>query len=392
MDPHEPHWRSNTSFSPPPPRWDYQFQSEGLRYGSNDSIQLFGSSTSPNSKESRSLLRGHCQTSHQYSASDGAGLYFSSPSETSLVLPWTPPPVQEISIDELETSSKRDSTWGSLSFTPTMEGTSRAPDGVGSTSSRSDGSEYEHTAKLHLPTHCNFPSRRSFMSKPIHPLSFPIQTSTKGASLSATEYEITTSHRDTHGSSSGSSSIDLTDILEPFQSENLGPVYNPAEEFKCGLCERFLSQRSPWSSRRIVRSGDLPVAGVLSCRHVFHAECLEQSTLLKARRSDPPCPLCFKAGEMNNSPEQQQQRFFSRSRSNFPRLRAYAEDGPSSRPWGCAQAGDCVEGALCAQQHNSGMLLLNRSRVRKTLSLKGERFIRSRGPGSCSKTAADPNV
>ncbi|GAB4840033.1 hypothetical protein Ancab_020742 [Ancistrocladus abbreviatus] len=408
MGPHEPYWRTNTSFSPPPARWDYRFQSEGLRYGSNDSIQLFGSSTSSNSKESRNWLRGNYHQTHQYSASDGTGLYFSSPSDTSLIQPWTSPPVQEISIDEFETSAKRDPASGPLPFLPMMEGTSRMLDGGGSTSSRSDGSECEHMAKLHLSAHRSFPSRRSFMSKPIHPLSFPMLTSTRealgGSNPGFPEYDATTPQREAHRSSSGSSSIDVTDISEQFESDNLDRGNNPAEGFRCGLCERLLSQRSPWSSRRIVRSGDMPVTGVLSCRHVFHAECLEQTTP-KARKNDPPCPLCLKSEE--NSPEQ---RAFSRLRNNFPRLRPFTEEG-SSRPWGCAQAGDCVEGVLRAPQRSS-MLLLNRNRLRKSLSLKGtmgkdfpgkwskggsyplqrlgERFI-GRGPGGCSKAAAGPS-
>ncbi|KAI3729202.1 hypothetical protein L6452_17855 [Arctium lappa] len=36
------------------------------------------------------------------------------------------------------------------------------------------------------------------------------------------------------------------------------------------------------------------------------------------------------------------------------------------RPWGCGQAGNCVEGAL-----SHAMLLLNRNRIKKSRSLKG---------------------
>ncbi|GAB2280258.1 hypothetical protein Dimus_014900 [Dionaea muscipula] len=365
---------------------------------------------SSNSKASRRWLRGNHHPTHRYSASDGAGLYFSSPSDTSLFQPWTPPPVQEISVDDFENSSKRDPVWGPLTFTPTMEGSSTLQDGGGSTSSRSDGSEFEHGAKLNSSNHyCNFPSRCSFMSKPIHPLSFPIQNPAKE---DADQYDATTasaSQRETRGSSSGgSSSIDLTDISEPFESENLGRgrlggASNPAAEgSKCGLCERFLSQKSPWSSRRIVRSGDMPVTGVLACCHVFHAECLEQTTP-KARKSDPPCPLCYRTPteeEEEDSPEQQQQQLVvTRLKNNLPKFGPFEEEEGSSRAWGCAQAGDCVEGALRGpQRSSSSMLLVNRNRMRKSLSgkefpgkwsksssyplqLRGERFV-GRGPGS----------
>lgn len=207
------------------------------------------------------------------------------------------------------------------------------------------------------------------MSKPIHPLSFPAQTPPREASdltlAGFTEFDAATPQRDGHRWSSASSSIDFADVSESFEAEISGrPCNNMSDGFRCGLCERFLSQRSPWSSRRIVRSGDMPVTGVLSCCHVFHAECLEQTTP-KTRKNDPPCPLCARLEE-ENLPEQQG---FSRLRTGFPRLRPISDDG-SSRPWGCTQVGDCVEGALHAPPRNS-MLLLNRSRIKKNLSLKG---------------------
>ncbi|GMH31170.1 hypothetical protein Nepgr_033013 [Nepenthes gracilis] len=391
----EPYWQLNTSFSPTPPLWDYRFEYEGLPYGTNDSVQLFGASTSSNSEESQSWLRGNCQPIHQCSASDAARLYFNSPPETSLVQPWIAPPVQEICVDEFETSAKRDPVWGLLPFMPTMEGTFTMPDGGGSTSSHSDDNEYKNTAKLHLSTQHNFLSRRSFISKPIHPLSLPTRTSTKEVSVRTSEYDVMTSQM--HGSGSGSSSIESTDTSEPFESENPDRGDQISSDYKCGLCDRLLSQRSLLSSRRIVRSGDLPITGVLSCQHIFHAECLSQ-TIPKAWRSDPPCPLCFKLEE--NSPER---RVVSPLRNNFIRPRPFAKDRPS-RHWGCAQAGDCVEGALPAPQRNS-MLLLNPNRMKKDLSLKGnelpgkwsksgsyplqllgERFI-GRRPGGCSKMA-----
>lgn len=409
---HEPYWRTNTSFSPPTPRWDYRFHSEGIQYGSTDSNQLFGS-TSSNSKESRSWTGGGYRPTHQYSASEGGALYFSSPSDTSLVQPWTPPPTQGINIDEYEMSIKRDQIQGSLPFTPIMEGTYMVPDGGGSTSSRSDGSEFEHTGKLHLSTPRNFSSRRSFMSKPIHPLSFPIHSTRDEASGSPaagfSEYDaIATPQRETHRLSSGSSSIDLTDISDQYDPDFLARASNPSESSKCGLCERLLSQRSPWSSRRIVRNGDLPTTGVLSCRHVFHAECLDQTTL-KSQKSDPPCPLCSKLVERENSPEQHA---FPRLRNTFPRLRTFSEEGPS-RSWGCVQAGDCVEGALHTPQRGS-MLLLNRNRMKKNLSSKGNSSKEIPGKpkkpssyplhlfggrsndhgagGGCSKTGASPSM
>lgn len=376
MGPHEPYWRINTSFSPPPERWDYHYQNEGLRYGSNDSLQLFESSTSSNSKESRSWMRGSYQHGHQYPASDATMVDCSSPSDTAL-MPWTPPPMQGISNDDLETTTKRESMSGPLLFTPTMEGASIMQDGRGSTSSRSDGSDFDHTAKLRLLTQRSYPSRRSFKSKPVHPLSFSHQFPSREAS------------ENTYRMSSSSSSMDLTDIAEQFDSGNLGQTsINQTENFRCGFCDRLLSQRSPWSSKRIVRSRDMPVTGVLSCKHIFHAECLDQTTP-KSQKNDPPCPLCLKSEEAQTS--------------SFSGLKASTEDVGPSRQWGCAQGGDCVEGAVRGP-HRSSMLFLGRNRTKKNLTLKSNSSKEFPGKlmkigshplqllGSCSKAAAGPSM
>lgn len=106
MGPHEPYWRTNSSFSPPPSRWDFQLQPEALSFGSHDGIQLFGSSASSNSRESRGWVRGNNLTNHQFLVSDGVGPYLSSPSDISPTQQWTPPVIQEISTDDYSTSRR----------------------------------------------------------------------------------------------------------------------------------------------------------------------------------------------------------------------------------------------------------------------------------------------
>lgn len=107
MDPNEPFWRTNTSFSPPPSRWDFRFQSEGLPYSLNDGIQLYGSSTSSNGKDSEGWVRGNHLYDLHYSASEGTGVFLSSPSEFSQGPQWMPPAIQEISIDDYESRTRR---------------------------------------------------------------------------------------------------------------------------------------------------------------------------------------------------------------------------------------------------------------------------------------------
>ncbi|XP_057448206.1 uncharacterized protein LOC130739810 [Lotus japonicus] len=385
MGPNEPYWRTNTSFSPPPTRWDFRFQSEGLPYSLSDGVQLYdGSPTSSNSKESRAWVRGNQLYDLQYAASDGTGVFLSSPSDLSQGPQWTPPAIQEISIDDYETLTRKGPhPSGLASFTCTKEGTSKNPNRGGSMSSQSESSESESTTKSNLSFQRNFSNHRSFISKPIHPLSFPDITTTRDAFDPAvttfTEFDTSTPLRDGQRWSSASSSQDFADVTESFELETPSHPHIPSDGSRCRLCERFLSQRSPWSTRRIVRSGDMPTAGILPCRHVFHAECLEQTTP-KTRKSDPPCPVCVKFEE-ENSPDQ---RGTLRLRNGFPRLKPFCEDGPS-RSWGCSQAGDCVAGALHAQPRNA-MFLLNRNRIKRNLSSKGN--LSKEFPGKIRKSGA----
>lgn len=137
------------------------------------------------------------------------------------------------------------------------------------------------------------------MLKPVHPVTLPPEFPPSDETLHSCDF-------------------DLTDVSEP--------IINQSYVYKCGLCERLLSQRSPWSSRWILRSEDMPVTGVLSCRHVFHAECLDQITP-KVRKNDPLCPVCSKSST-------------------------------------------CVEGPISAPSRNT-MLVFTRNQVKKSISLKG---------------------
>ncbi|XXG41001.1 hypothetical protein AAC387_Pa01g1570 [Persea americana] len=183
----------------------------------------------------------------------------------------------------------------------------------------------------------NFSSRHSFMSKPVYPLVYqnPVSDSEACGSVDETNFIMPApNNKSSPMWSESPSSLDLKfhntltelqkmeaspdpsmssrregfryarsndmgfdgqsiDMTERLYLENVRLPYNPTDDQKCGLCGRLLVQKSPWSSYRIVRSGDMPIAGVLPCNHVFHAECLEQKTP-KTQVHDPPCPVCQK--------------------------------------------------------------------------------------------------
>lgn len=90
-----------------------------------------------------------------------------------------------------------------------------------------------------------------------------------------------------------------------FDSENLGSIHGKISESSsrfscsssidlqsCGACSKLLTERSSWSSQKIIAGPDLSVVAVLICGHVFHAECLE-TIIPEADKYDPACPICM---------------------------------------------------------------------------------------------------
>ncbi|XP_010276444.1 PREDICTED: uncharacterized protein LOC104611184 [Nelumbo nucifera] len=339
MDLGEPRWRTNSSFSPPPSRrWDCRFQSDGLSHGA----LLCGSSLSSNGKGSRGRVRSDQCTHHHQSVSDGVFSYFGSP-DNFQAPQWTPP-VQKFNFGQCSTPSMGGSKPGTSIFPRSTErpftgGPSAASNSFGSPSSLSESSPLGSTNKLPITSSsCNFSSRRFFISKPVYPLVFHNPVSDCEPSVSADTSSISrfipsenrTSPSHWPENSSGLFQKTLTELQkmdgspEPSTSSrregfrlsiastddigydggegfdisehidlDLGsPNYSTGDQ-KCGLCGRLLWQKSPWSSYRIVRGGDMPIAGVLHCSHIFHADCLEQATP-KTQIHDPPCPLCLK--------------------------------------------------------------------------------------------------
>ncbi|XP_077230803.1 uncharacterized protein LOC143863906 [Tasmannia lanceolata] len=339
MDPTEPHWRTNSSFSPPPSRrWDCRYQSDGLSRGSHGA-PLFGSSLSSNSKGSRSRVSSEQYPNHQHTVSDGVLSYFGSPSDNFQDPHWTPP-VQNFNFTEFATP-----VGGSRPDTPLFaQSTEVTSNNFESPSPLSESALWESSSKqpVSLPQR-NFSGRRSFMSKPVYPLVFqnpvsdsevfglsdtasdsrltpcenrtsPVWANSSTSNLelkfhkTLTEFEKMEASPDPRASSrregfrwSNASSYDMgldresIDMSENIDLENFRPF-----DQKCGLCGRLLCQKSPWSSYRIVRSSDMPIAGILPCSHVFHADCLEQTTP-KTQIHDPPCPTCLKTASWTDS-------------------------------------------------------------------------------------------
>jgi len=348
MDPTEPRWRINSSFSPPTSRrWDCRYSSDGLPHRVHDAPHdhpPYVSSLSSHSKGSRSAFGSDQYLNHHHSVSDGAFSYFGSPADSLQAPRWTPS-LQRFDLGEFSTPAG-----GSRPETSDYPQSSERP--LTATSSFSSASPFSESSQLasssskqpapYLPR--NHMGRRSFMSKPVYPLVFrnPVSESEACRMLEVTNAGRATPSDDSQASPlwrrslaspelkfhnalnelgkmeaspepntssrregfrwSNASSYDFgydgdaIDISDHISIESQRSPTSSVRFLKCGLCERFLRQKSPWTSNRIVRNADMPVAAVLPCRHAFHADCLEESTP-KTEVHDPPCPLCTRATE-----------------------------------------------------------------------------------------------
>jgi len=345
MDPTEPRWRMNSSFSPPASRgWDCMYSSDGLPHRTHDAPHdhpPYVSSLSSHSKGSRSAFGSDQYLNHHHSVSDGALSYFGSPVDSLQAPRWTPS-LQRFDLGEFSTPAGGPKPESSDHH----QSSERHLTAVSSFSSASPYSETSQMASSskrpasHLPR--NHLGRRSFMSTPVYPLVFRNPVSEAGASgmpeasnagrttpsddsqvspvwrrsLTSPELKFhdtlselrkmeaspgpnTSSRREGFRWSSASSydfgyDGEAIDISDHISVESQRSPTSSMSFLKCSLCERFLRQKSPWSSNRIVRNTNMPVAAVLPCRHVFHADCLEESTP-KSEVHDPPCPLCARA-------------------------------------------------------------------------------------------------
>jgi len=347
MDPTEPRWRINSSFSPPTSRrWDCRYSSDGLPHRVHDASHdhpPYVSSLSSHSKGSRSAFGSDQYLNHHHSISDGAPSYFGSPSDSLQAPRWTPS-LQRFDLGEFSTPAggSRPET---SDYPQSSERQLTATSSFSSASPFSESSQLASSSKQpapYLPR--NQMGRRSFMSKPVYPLVYRNPVSETEASRMA---EVTNAGRTTPSDDSQASPLwrrslaspelkfhsalselgkmeaspepntssrregfrwsnassydfgydgDAIDISDHISIESQRSPTNSVRFLKCGLCERFLRQKSPWTSNRIVQNTDMPVAAVLPCRHVFHADCLEESTP-KTEVHEPPCPLCTRAAD-----------------------------------------------------------------------------------------------
>lgn len=347
----QPHWRTNSSFSPPPSRiWDCRLQSDVLPRGYGTNRLSFSS----NRKRRRSRLGSDRITSHHHSVSDGVLSYNDSPPNSAQASRRWTSPIQKFKVGEMAGPSVGGSRSEASPYPPCTERyipvkAAAASPSFGSPSSFSEFDTWESTRQqpYFLPGRH---SRRSHLSKAVYPMLFhnPVSDfetfddaqasslgrSTPGEDRISPSYwhedglyredkfyralaelrkleaspDLNTSSRRDGFRWSNASSYDLgfdgerCVITDNTDREETASPHGRGVDQKCGICGKLLQQKSPWSSHRILRGNDMPIAGVLPCSHVFHADCLEHMTP-KTQIHDPPCPLCLKyLGPTSESP------------------------------------------------------------------------------------------
>ncbi|KAG6572052.1 hypothetical protein SDJN03_28780, partial [Cucurbita argyrosperma subsp. sororia] len=112
--------------------------------------------------------------------------------------------------------------------------------------------------------------------------------SSDGWSMNAFSELMATSHRGRW--SFGSESFDFA-REKMVRSCSLFSTSPSTDAQTCGICSMLLVERSLWTSQKIIANNELSVVAVLTCGHVYHAECLENMTP-EISKYDPACPIC----------------------------------------------------------------------------------------------------
>lgn len=163
---------------------------------------------------------------------------------------------------------------------------------------------------------------------------------------------------------------DAVDITEAIDIENQRcPIYTTRYQ-RCELCKRLLCQKSPWSSNRIVRSIDMPVTGILPCHHVFHADCLEETTP-KSQIHEPPCPLCPKSLGQEKQTSSEHAHVAFKSASSKGQGATVSSGSGTSRNLNPHQTEDDIRrnSSLAEPHHKSSS---TKNHIKKRLSFKGK--------------------
>ncbi|XP_010495275.1 PREDICTED: uncharacterized protein LOC104772344 [Camelina sativa] len=271
-------WRTNFSFSPA------GYTRDGLEQDLTDEGQD-GFALSSSSCRHRKSLEFRFQQSPRWDSTSSAsgGNEQQQPCIVSNGVPTRPTSSNPQCLNE-ENGSDRDSTAISTSFRSLL-----------SLPESSDPWETPSKQPFNL-THCSY---SQVFCNPVSDFGNPEPDNTQQDSSTNPDSSLVMSTRDHQGSPvdeaspNSNSNHMLLDVERSNETEVENPKFEPDSPThqRCGVCKKLLSQKSPWCSNKILRSRDMPAAGVFPCHHVYHIECLDKVTPT-AQTRDPLCPVC----------------------------------------------------------------------------------------------------
>lgn len=142
----------------------------------------------------------------------------------------------------------------------------------------------------------------------------------------------------------------------------------------CGLCSKLLKERVTW------KGNEIPIAAVLVCGHVYHAECLEAVTP-EASKFDPSCPTCS-CGE--SSAGNALLKAGSRTRNKISRRAVSDIDVDGKSMLELQKNESCMLKGLRLGASSSGRSSFGRSFLRRHLSF-GSRYTKSAPERECPR-------
>ncbi|XP_023533483.1 uncharacterized protein LOC111795354 [Cucurbita pepo subsp. pepo] len=302
------------------PNWSFRWDNRGRVAGEETSISWFSDSVSRNDR-----VEPKCESA--YASEDGSPLEHLRRRRT-----WQKSPPPEGTTNSLRTPSSGQSNSRNLSIDVSLEQVKEATE--------SPAASYKSPANLSL----SLPSASSLSTSPLSSQSYlpPTNSSLTRCSHRSPGHQLlrqvsdgrirglkspssylafddrprlpswsNESVRESHGGSSDCWSVHAFSELMAtshrerwsFDSDSFGfngeKIGRSSSQFStssvdlqtCGVCLKLLTEKSSWSSQRIIANNELSVAAILTCGHVYHADCLESMTP-EIHKYDPACPVC----------------------------------------------------------------------------------------------------
>ncbi|KAI5577334.1 hypothetical protein BDE02_09G105500 [Populus trichocarpa] len=300
------------------PSWSFRWDNRGRVAGEDASISWFSGGISRN-------YGSDIKHESTYASEDG------SPTESFQRRTWQKSPTSEGTAARVRTPTSDQSISRNISMDTSLEQVEESTESTAvlklspaksslSLPSSSSSSTSPLPSQGHLHPASSTPrwlqhSSRNQLTKPVSDALIPGLKSSKSIPVSDERPPIPSwsngSTRGCHGESSDGwsmhafSELTATSNRERWSFDNECLAFNhkktrssgrnssfPSVDLQtCGICLKLLTEKSLWSSQKLIAGNELSVVAVLTCGHAYHAECLEALTP-EIDKYDPACPFC----------------------------------------------------------------------------------------------------